>query len=140
MQHSFLDWDLHHIGVVVRDMEKARLLYIQLGYQCSETICDLLQNVFLAFCESKKGPAVELVAPVDETSPCTPFLNKIGPGTYHTCYSCSSIQMSLSILDQLGLRYFIVSEPKPARLFNDQKVIFLLFASTGLIELIERIE
>ena len=131
-----LDWRFHHIGIAVRDIVVARDVYAQLGFDCSEIMLNPTQNVQLVFCRGS-GPTVELVAPVDERSPCISYLKRVGPGPYHTCYYCDDLEKSLEQLKQMGIKYKVIAKPQPETPSGQIRLMFLLIPACGLIELIE---
>lgn len=131
-----LDWQFHHVGVAVRDIVAARDVFVRLGFICSEVVLNLAQNVRLAFCRGG-GTVVELVAPVDEHSPCVSHLKRAGPGPYHACYCCGNLERSLEQLKQAGIKYKVIVEPQAAAPSGQSRLMFLLIPACGLIELIE---
>ena len=81
----------HHIGVAVKDIDKTAAMYVGGGYQKSEPIFDPVQNVNICWLTKAGMPTVELLAPVDETSPVCKILEKNGVTPYHTCYVVDDI-------------------------------------------------
>ena len=125
----------HHTGVVVKSIPEVVHLYEKLGYEVSEPVYDAEQNVWLAACHMD-GHLLELVAPKDEDSPCMLPLRKSGPGPYHVCYRCDSIEEAKSAMKANGFRFTVSSKTKPTTLFENAEVTFLYVLKVGLIELI----
>ena len=78
---------------------------------------------------------VELLAPVDETSPVNKTLEKMGVTPYHTCYIVENIDDAIAALRKM--RYVQVSKPAVAVAIQGSKVAFLFNKNVGLIELVE---
>lgn len=125
----------HHIGVAVKDIDKTAALYEQGGYQKSEPIFDPVQNVTICWLTKASMPTVELLAPVDETSPVCKILEKNGVTPYHTCYVVEDIEQA--IVDLRQQKYVLVSKPVEAVAIHNSKVAFLHHRQVGLIEIVE---
>ena len=125
----------HHVGIAVNSIPDSALIYEALGYKVSEPVYDPVQNVWLASC-MLNDQMVELVAPHDESSPCTPVLRKSGAGPYHICYQCESIEDTKIALKKSGVRFVVISPIKPTTLFENAHVTFLYITKIGLVELI----
>jgi len=124
----------HHIGVACRDMEKEAEALKLLGYEMEgERFTDPLQKIHGCFLIGV-GPRVELLAPVDDTSPVVSWLNK-DVKMYHQAYEVESMERALARLT--AQRAVVVSRPKPAIAFGGRKVAFLMLPNRLLIELIE---
>ena len=66
----------HHIGVAVNDIESTATVYMNGGYLRSETLFDPIQNVKICWLTKDGMPTIELLAPVNETSPVKKILEK----------------------------------------------------------------
>ena len=73
----------HHIGVAVKDISATAAVYVAGGYKQSETIFDPEQNVNICWLTKEGMPVVELLEPVDETSPVNKTLEKNGVRITH---------------------------------------------------------
>ena len=124
----------HHIGVAVKDIDKTAAMYVGGGYQKSEPIFDPVQNVTICWLTKAGMPTVELLAPVDETSPVCKILEKNGVTPYHTCYVVEDIEQA--IVDLRQQKYVLVSKPVEAVAIHNCKVAFLHHRQVGLIELV----
>lgn len=125
----------HHIGVAVKDIDKTAAMYVGGGYQKSEPIFDPVQNVNICWLTKDGMPTVELLAPVDETSPVSKILEKNGVTPYHTCYVVDDIEQAIVALRQQ--KYVLVSKPVEAVAIHNSKVAFLHHRQVGLIEIVE---
>jgi methylmalonyl-CoA/ethylmalonyl-CoA epimerase len=128
------DLKFHHIGLACRDLAKDRRDHELLGYRAEgEEFADPLQRIRGLF--MTLGPMrVELLAPLDETSPLTAYLKR-GIKIYHQCFVCGNLAHSIEVLEAHGAR--VVSAPKPAVAFENRLIAFLILPSQMLIELIE---
>ena len=125
----------HHIGVAVKDIDKTAAVYVQGGYSQSVTTFDSIQNVNICWLTKEGMPTVELLAPVDETSPVCKTLEKNGVTPYHTCYIVENIEQAMAVLRKM--KYVAVSKPEVAPAISNCKVCFLFNKNVGLIELVE---
>ena len=125
----------HHIGLAVKSIEDTASLYKRGGYFQSTTIFDPIQNVNICWLTKDGEPIVELLAPVDETSPVCKTLEKNGVTPYHCCYVVDNIDEAVKELRKE--KYVLTSKPEPAVAFCGSRVCFLYNKNVGLIELVE---
>lgn len=126
----------HHIGIACFDISATAAKYEELGYSAGSIIIDPIQNVKICFLDNNEGlPCIELLAPVDETSPVNGTLSKNGVGPYHTCFVVKDINKSIK--DFKREKYVVVSSPIEACAIEGRKVAFLYNKDMGLIELVE---
>lgn len=125
----------HHIGVAVKDISATAAVYVTGGYKQSDTIFDPIQNVNICWLTKENMPVVELLEPVDETSPVNKILEKNGVTPYHTCYIVDEIDLAMKELRKM--KYIVVSKPAEAVAIHGCKVCFLFNKNVGLIELVE---
>lgn len=125
----------HHIGVAVKDIEKTAAVYVLGGYEQSVTTFDPVQNVNICWLTREGMPTVELLAPVDESSPVCKTLEKNGVTPYHTCYTVENIETAMDALRKM--KYVAVSKPEVAPAISNCKVAFMFNRNVGLIELVE---
>lgn len=125
----------HHIGVAVKDIEKTAAVYVQGGYKQSQTTFDPVQNVNICWLTKEGMPTVELLAPVDESSPVCKTLEKNGVTPYHTCYTVDNLEDAMAELRKM--KYVIVAKPEVAPAISNCRVSFLFNKNVGLIELVE---
>ena len=125
----------HHIGLAVRSIDLTAAIYVNAGYKQSVTIFAPVQNVNICWLIKENMPTVELLAPVDETSPVCKSLEKNGVSPYHTCYVVNDIEGAVA--DLRKMKYIVVSKPVEAPAIHNSKVAFLYNKNIGLIELVE---
>ena len=129
------EFKFHHIGVAVHNIDATSVVYEQGGYSRSASIFDPIQNVNICWLTREGFPIVELLAPVDESSPVNKILEKNGVTPYHTCYVVPNIEeAALKLRKQ---RYVMVSKPAEAVAFKGSRVAFFFNKNVGLIELVE---
>jgi len=128
--------EFHHVGVAVRSIDETAQWYVGMGYRLTETFEDPIQNVRVAFLIRGDSPLLELVQPVDKTSPVSNILKKMGVSAYHFCYETTDLQKTIENLERQDFRVLV--EPVKAVAFNNRKISFLYHLEIGLIELLEK--
>lgn len=129
------DMTFHHVGIAVKDIEVTASVYESGGYHRSSVVFDPIQNVNICWLTREGTPTIELLAPVDETSPVNRTLEKVGVSPYHLCYVVDSIDDAVNELRRQ--KYIVVSKPSEAVAFRGGKVCFLFNKNVGLIEIVE---
>jgi methylmalonyl-CoA/ethylmalonyl-CoA epimerase len=81
-------------------------------------------------------PIIELVEPLDISSPVNTLLKKNGVSPYHLCYEVSSIQQSIEMFKSAGLKQ--ISAVSEAVAFEGRLIVFLYNSNYGLIELLQK--
>lgn len=122
---------IHHIGIACEDihLEIQKLQEIHDVESTSDIVFDKNQNANLCLVKIKDGISLELISGNQVKS-----LIKKKISYYHICYEVDNIEDEIKrILNTGGI---LMSEPKPALLFNNRKVAFLM-VSYGIIELLE---
>lgn len=135
MLDEFLSF--HHMGLGLRNEERAIRFLSDTGYRVGEKIYDPLQNVNLRMCSHNSQPGVELILPGDGEGPLTPLLQHFDELIYHVCYEVVDLDQVLDRLDDIGLRALPIAAPQPAILFGGRMVSFYKIKGFGLIELLE---
>ncbi len=126
----------HHFGLAVSSFEKAVLFHSNIGYRFGNPVIDHLQNVELIMSEAPLGfPNIELIKPLNDSSPINNYLKKNDPIIYHVCYGIDNGQDFKKLF--LDSKYVCVSKPKPAILFNGSLVSFYFIKNVGLIEIVQ---
>lgn len=127
----------HHLGLAATNPDTAKSFLRGLGYNIGETVFDPLQGVNLTMCTSSGNPSVEVISPISEESSLNTIFNKYNELIYHICYSSENINKSLQAIRNDGNRVICISNPKPALLFNNNKVSFYIISGFGMIEILE---
>ncbi|MBE5871820.1 MAG: lactoylglutathione lyase [Lachnospiraceae bacterium] len=127
---------IHHIGYLVKSMEKAQKTFTELGYRIEqETVYDDYRQIDICFLE-KDGYRIELVCPGTATSVVANLRKKIGNAPYHICYETDDLEKAVEELKQK--RFVICEEPHAAPALKDRRVVFLVHGQMGMIELLEK--
>lgn len=122
---------IHHIGIACTNVEESILEFAKFHtiLSKSEIIYDELQNAQLCMIKSDTGLDVEFISGEQVSR-----MLKKGINFYHLCYEVDNIKSTVQ--DFVNNGAMLISDIKPAVLFNNRKVAFL-FVSYGLIELVE---
>ena len=130
---------LHHMGVAVADLQPAIEFYSKtMGLRLiAKPVEDPIQKVRVCFLvdAAREQPCIELICPLDETSPVNGYLKK-GIGAYHLCYEVDDIENELAALRSKGC--LIVSPPVPAVAFGGRKIAWIFTPLKHLVELLEK--
>lgn len=128
---------IDHVAIVVKDLDATLDLYITiLGFRqiYREVIADQgVEAVGLAAGDS----IVELLRPLDETSPIARFRGTAESKLHHTAYRVGDLAATLADLARKGVRLI---DERPRTGAHGNLIAFLHPASTGgvLIELCQR--
>ena len=117
-----------HIGVAVRSIEQARVVYEQgLGLVCQgeEEVRD--QGVRVALFAAGET-RIELLEPLSADSPVARFLERRGEGIHHIAYRCDDIQAHLNRLRVQGCR-LIDQQPRTGA--GGRRIAFIHPGSTA---------
>ena len=124
---------IHHIGYLVKKIEKAKQTFETLGYQVEQdTVRDDIRKVDICFL-IKDGYRVELVSPFSEDSVVTGLLKKYKNAPYHICYEADDPDTAFRELTENG--FAAIDTPTPAPALGGCNVVFLTSPVTGMIEL-----
>ena len=131
-------FQMHHVGIAVKDLDKAIKVYTTLGYNSSPIFSDALQGVRICLLFKDDELMVELVTRLNdiESSPVDSILEKNGPTAYHTCYIVAKIEEAVNEMKEIG--FIQVSRLSPAVAFENRRVTFMYNSDVGLIELVEK--
>lgn len=112
---------LHHIGIIVNDLDTAVEHYRQLGFGAEERFHAPDQGVDIA--TFRAGPGyVELISPVVEEGGLVRFLESRGESVHHVAYQVSDIRHALEQLERDG---FELIDETPRRGAHDWLVAFV---------------
>lgn len=125
---------IHHLGYLVKKIEKAKEAFASLGYQVEQdTVRDDIRKVDICFL-IKDGYRVELVSPISEDSVVAGLLKKYKNTPYHICYEADDPQAAYRELTENG--FIAIDTPTPAPALGGCEVVFLTSPVIGMIELI----
>jgi methylmalonyl-CoA/ethylmalonyl-CoA epimerase len=122
---------IHHIGYVVRDIERFQSSFP--GLEFINAVEDPLQNARLALYTVGDGSRIELIQPHNVSAFTWAHLDRVGEGMHHICYEGLSIDDIDTVLKQH--RLMKVRGPMKAVLF-DRDVIFAITRQRAIVEFI----
>jgi len=120
---------LHHIGIVVKNIDEAAEDWKELGFKIDHRQTVESQSVEVAFL-SLGNVWLELIQPAAEKTPVTNFLEKHGNGLHHLCFQVESIKSAAHGVD-------LISGPEKG--FGDSRIAFAYPNEFGkvLVEFVE---
>ncbi|MGH2558991.1 MAG: methylmalonyl-CoA epimerase [Thermomicrobiales bacterium] len=98
-----LEYHLHHVGIVVADIDAALAQYDTLGFRDGERFEMNEQGVIAVTFHAGPG-YVELIQPTDPEGAIGRFMQKRGEGMHHVAYRVSDLQGTLDRLVADGVR------------------------------------
>ncbi len=126
---------VHHVGYLVKRLEKARNGFSSLGFQAAgEAVYDGCRDIDILFME-KDGWLVELVSPRSEASVVAKLIKTYKNAPYHLCYEADDFLAELAELEKSG--FTKIDSPAPAPALDGRRVCFLMSPHIGLVELLE---
>jgi len=129
---------IEHIGIAVKNIETANLLYTQLlgipPYKSEAVLSEGVTTSFFKTGESK----IELLEGTSPESPISKFIEKKGEGMHHIAFDVEDIEAEMQRLKDLG---FTLLSDKPKRGADNKLVCFLHPKSANgvLVELCQEI-
>lgn len=124
---------IHHIGIVVKDIEKNILMYKKLGYkQISEIFFDEIQNNKVVFLESiDNSQVIELIAAIGEKSSIYGFKE----GYHHICYKLEGEENFFEQFKTLKIGK-IFTKPIKVVAIDNKDVVFACLNNGTFVEFI----
>jgi len=124
---------IEHIGIAVKDMEKAKKTYEDLlddeAYKLESVSSEGVDTVFFKTGESK----IELLSATREDSPIANYIAKKGEGMHHIAFDVDDIEFEIKRLQEKGYQ-LLNKKPKDGA---DDKLIAFLHPKSGHGVLIE---
>ena len=97
------DLRLHHVGIVVSDLEAAAASYERLGFRDGERFEVPAQGIVAIV--YRAGPGyMELIQPTDPEGAIARYMAKRGEGTHHVAYAVDNLEATLARLTASGVR------------------------------------
>ncbi|MFN8591520.1 MAG: methylmalonyl-CoA epimerase [Thermomicrobiales bacterium] len=126
---------LHHVAIVVADLDEAVARYERLGFGGGERFLLPEQAVEVVTFHSGDG-WIELIAPTDPEGPIARYLAKRGEGLHHVAYAVPDLEAELGRLEAAGSR-LIDASPRTGA--HGWRIAFIHPESCGgvLTELVE---
>jgi methylmalonyl-CoA/ethylmalonyl-CoA epimerase len=129
---------IEHLGIAVKDLEKANDLYAKLlgqpHYKIEEVSSEFVNTSFFKVGDNK----IELLEPTSEQSAIAQFIAKKGEGIHHIAFEVENIKEEMERLQAEG---FTLINQEPKRGADNKWVCFVHPKSAGgvLIELCQEI-
>ena len=98
-----IDPVLHHVAVVVANLDEALARYQTLGFSDGERFVLAEQAVEVVTLRSGSG-WIELIRPTDPDGPIARYLAKRGEGVHHVAYAVPDLMATLNELRAAGIR------------------------------------
>jgi|SRR3989338_6766450 len=131
------DLKYHHIGKVVKSIERQYTFYKNLGFVVvsgfEKKLIDEKQNVRVG--AVRKGSIlIELLEPFGKNSPIANFLKNGHGGFHHVCFHCKNLRKTIEIFKEtFGFRQIT---PITVSVWRGRPVVFFISGETDVIELI----
>ncbi len=132
-----IDLKPDHIGVIVKNIEKEKIIYESLGFVCdSEIFQDNNQQMRGVFLRptNEVGYRVELIEDLSESQSLNKILNNRCGKIYHIAFKVDDLEKNINeILEQLNAK--ILSPIKSGEYYA--KVCFIFLSNAQIVELVE---
>ncbi len=113
---------IEHLGIAVRDLEKANATYEKLfgvpPYKIEEVASEGVKTSFFKCGENK----IELLEATNPDSPIARYIEKKGEGIHHVAFSVNDIKAEVERLKAEG---FVVLNEEPKKGADNKWVVFL---------------
>ncbi|HEX6247214.1 MAG TPA: methylmalonyl-CoA epimerase [Nocardioidaceae bacterium] len=135
-QHLFTAID--HVGVAVPDLDEAIAFYRDAyGMEVTHEETNEEQGVREAMVAvGDSGSSIQLLAPLNESSPIAKFLDRSGPGMQQLAYRVTDLDEVSAVLRERGLR-LLYDEPRRGTAGSRVNFIHPKSAGGVLVELVE---
>lgn len=100
---GLLKYELHHVGIVVADIDVAAERYATLGFHDGERF-DIPEQGVIAITYHAGPGYVELIQPTDQEGAIAKFMAKRGEGMHHVAYRVPDLEGTLARLAEAGVR------------------------------------
>jgi methylmalonyl-CoA/ethylmalonyl-CoA epimerase len=97
------DLRLHHVGIVVSNLEEAMESYERLGFREGERFDVTAQGIVAIVYKAGAG-YMELLHPTDPEGPIARYMAKRGEGAHHIAYAVDDLEGALARLKATGVR------------------------------------
>ena len=135
---------LHHIGYLVKDIEKSANAFRAIGftdrmYNDGNFVCyDPTRMCDICFMDHTEDKAVciELISPKSKESPIYGLMERYKNSPYHMCFESEDMEKDMQELREKGWSVF--TQPAIAPAIDGRNVVFLIHRSAGIIELVDK--
>ena len=129
---------LDHLGLVVENIQKYfnEFLMPVLGIkELSEVYIDYNQLSKVAFVNTANECRIELIEPLNESSPVSQVLRKRKGSLHHMCFFADDFDSDIKRMQDN--KCLMISPPKPAVAFDNRRVVFFFTPTYEVIEIVE---
>lgn len=129
---------IDHIGIATNHLDDHSNFWAALGFSRGEDEINSEQGVKIRFFEDgHDGAKIELLEPMDDSSPISKFINKRGIGVQQIAVRVADIHSTINDLKSMGIRMI---NDMPVSGAGDSQIAFVHPLSTGgvLVELVQR--
>jgi methylmalonyl-CoA/ethylmalonyl-CoA epimerase len=129
---------LHHVAYVTKDVEAKAISLARLfrSMEVEPTVVDPAHGVRIKFVKLGDEGLLELLEPLDETSPVQTFLKK-GGGLYHLCFEVDDLDRAVQDVLAAG-NAVLVHEATEAPAIGGRRVAFVATNERDLFEFVEK--
>lgn len=140
---------IHHIGYLVRNMERSRAEFEQLGFSVERCKAhDEARGINVSFM-TNGGYRVELVEPDGKSSPIYPLLKRFKNCPYHICFETDDMAAAIAQLRGKGFTVMQGADTAPCITVHSAAdlvdrtggrgaiVAFLMSAAAGIVEVMQ---
>ena len=127
---------IDHIGYAVQDINITAQYYINGGWKLSEIFEETIQNTKIAFLTKEGMPTIELVSPLEGSSPIDNVLKQSGVAPYHICYVVDDVMSSVEQLYEEGFKPLFM--PVRSVAMDNREICYLYHLDVGTIELVSK--
>lgn len=129
--------EIDHIGYAVRDIEKTAAYYLEGGWTISEIYEENVQHTRIAFLKKAGMTTIELVSPMEGSSPVDNILKNQGVAPYHICYVVDDVMQAVEDLYDEGFKPLFM--PVKSVAMNNRQICYLYNLDCGAIEVVSRL-
>lgn len=126
---------IDHVGIAVHDLDEGVAPWSLLGLPVVDDEVVPEQGVRVRLLRAGDA-AVELLAPLDATSPIARFLERRGPGMHHVALRVDDVDAELARLLRAGARAVDLA-PRPGRAGSRVAFLHPAWAGGVLVELVQ---
>ncbi len=129
---------IDHVGIAVPDLDAALAFYRDtFGIVSAHEETNEEQGVREAMLAVGTGDTrLQLLAPLDASSPIARFLDRAGPGVQHVAYTVEDVQSASALLRSRGLR-LLYDQPRRGTAGSRVNFVHPKDAGGVLVELVE---
>jgi len=127
--------EIDHVGIAVHDLDEGAAPWTVLGLPTAADETVVEQGVRVRMLRAGDAE-IELLAPLDASSPIARFLERRGPGVHHVAFRVDDVEAELARLLGEGARA-VDRAPRPGRAGSRVAFLHPSWAGGVLIELVQ---